>query len=93
MSIGQLEAGIDGTLQYLTDTEEKLVSFDDVKGDPKCIETYMKKLQVRFSNFFIYLMLTFISKVSEYGGETDVQATNIKSGIIMYILYAKFTIT
>lgn len=46
LKIGEVEEGMDEAIDSLTHAEHDLVTFDDVTGDPKCLETHMKKLQV-----------------------------------------------
>jgi hypothetical protein len=46
LKLGELEAGVNDSLDSLEKMQSDLETFDDVKGDSKCLETYMKKLQV-----------------------------------------------
>lgn len=48
LKLGELEAGINDGIDNLEQIQSDLEKFEGVQGDPKCLETYMKKLQVRF---------------------------------------------
>lgn len=46
LKLGELEAGINDGVDNLENIQSDLEKFEGVNGDPKCLETYMKKLQV-----------------------------------------------
>lgn len=46
--MGELEAGINDSVDNLENIQSDLEKFEGVNGDPKCLETYMKKLQVGY---------------------------------------------
>lgn len=48
LKLGELEAGINDSVDNLENIQSDLEKFEGVNGDPKCLETYMKKLQVGY---------------------------------------------
>ncbi|XP_021351800.1 dystonin-like isoform X3 [Mizuhopecten yessoensis] len=50
LKLGEIEEGMDEAIDCLTHVHEDLATFDDVSGDPKCLETHMKKLQLQLSD-------------------------------------------
>lgn len=46
LKLGELEAGINDGVDNLENIQSDLEKFEGVNGDPKCLETCMKKLQV-----------------------------------------------
>lgn len=46
MKLGEIDHALDDIIGYLTQTEVDLQDLDNVFGDPKFIETHLKKLQV-----------------------------------------------
>ncbi|KAK3083433.1 hypothetical protein FSP39_022457, partial [Pinctada imbricata] len=46
LKLGELESGMDDAVSNLQHIHQELENYDDVKGDPKCLETHMKKLQL-----------------------------------------------
>ena len=44
--MGEVEHALDDVIGYLSQTEADLQNLDNVFGDPKYIETHLKKLQV-----------------------------------------------
>lgn len=46
MKLGEVESGMDSAIKSLEQAQEDLDNFDEFVGDPKTLETHMKKLQV-----------------------------------------------
>jgi hypothetical protein len=46
MKIGEIETGMDSAISTLEQAQEDLDNFEEFVGDPKSLETHMKKLQV-----------------------------------------------
>ena len=46
MSLGEVDHAMDDIIGLLQQTESDLQEMDDIYGDPKLIETHLKKLQV-----------------------------------------------
>jgi len=46
LQIGEVEAGLDDAINNLRESNQELESYDDIMGDPKYLETHVKKLQV-----------------------------------------------
>ena len=55
---------MDDAINNLEHAHQELENYDDVRGDPKCLETHMKKLQVGF-----YYMYNQNSENAIFGGE------------------------
>lgn len=53
VKVGELEHAIESIMSNLENSKKDLGTLDNIIGDPKCIETQMKKLQVRASNLVV----------------------------------------
>ena len=46
LKVGEVSQGMDDIITFLDNAQPTLDAFDDVKGDPKCLERHMRRLQV-----------------------------------------------
>ena len=62
VTLGELDHAIDDVLGFLQETEAEMQQMDDIYGDPKCIESYLKKIHV--SNLvYLSLQSTLLSHI------------------------------
>ena len=45
--MGEVDHAMDDVIGFLQQTETELQALDDIYGDPRYIETYLRKIQVR----------------------------------------------
>ncbi|KAL3854344.1 hypothetical protein ACJMK2_013617, partial [Sinanodonta woodiana] len=45
IKIGDLDNAMSDAILVLQNSDQELASLENVNGDPKCLETHMKKLQ------------------------------------------------
>ena len=57
MKVGDLEKGMEDVIHSLERAMTELNLMDIASGDPKCLETLMKKLNV---NFFLYMYIALL---------------------------------